>query len=276
MTIATLAQVLALAVARRRAVAGLVVLGWEDARAYVEAAEAVGAPLILQAGPGCRRHTPTPILGAMFRRLAEGALVPVACHIDHATTVEECREGIESGFTSVMIDGSALALRDNMALTRDVVELAHRHGVSVEGEVGVVGYSDGAPSAATDPEEAAQFERATGVDALAVSVGNVHLSRDPSAHIDDRAIAAIAAATRVPLVIHGGSGVPASERRRLSADRRVAKFNIGTELRQAFGHALRAQLAANPAMFDRNEILRGVEPDLRRVAAEIIENLWRL
>ena len=105
-TAATLSEVLGRAAAEKRAVAGLVVLGWEDARAYVEAAEETGVPVILQAGPGCRRHTPTPILGKMFRTLAERSNATVICHIDHATTLAECREGIDSGFSSGMIAGS--------------------------------------------------------------------------------------------------------------------------------------------------------------------------
>ena len=108
MTVATLKDVLQPALAGRYAVAGLVVLGWEDAKAYVEAAEELNLPVILQAGPGCRAHTPVPILGKMFRYLAERASVPVVCHIDHARTVEECVEGIDCGFSSVMIDGSML------------------------------------------------------------------------------------------------------------------------------------------------------------------------
>ena len=162
MTAATLSAVLGRAAAEGRAVAGLVVLGWEDARAYVEAAEEAGIAVILQAGPGCRRHTPTPILGRMFRTLADAATVPVVCHIDHATTIEECRAGVDAGFTSVMIDGSKLALDDNIAMTSRVVEEAHRAGVSVEGEVGVVGYVNGAPSQTTAPEDAARLERESG------------------------------------------------------------------------------------------------------------------
>ena len=91
MTIATLRQLLDAAEAGRHAVAGLVVLGWEDAVAFVEAADETGLPIILQAGPGCRRHTPIAVLGPMFRHLAAQARVPVACHIDHAVTLEECR-----------------------------------------------------------------------------------------------------------------------------------------------------------------------------------------
>ena len=131
MTIATLRQLLDAATAGHHAVAGLVVLGWEDALAFAEAADEAGQPIVLQAGPGSRRHTPLAVLGPMFRHLAEQARVPVACHIDHATTLEECRAGIDHGFTSVMIDGSALPLDENIALTRSVVEVAAPAGVSV-------------------------------------------------------------------------------------------------------------------------------------------------
>lgn len=275
MTAATLSEVLGRAVVERRAVAGLVVLGWEDARAYVEAAETAGIPVILQAGPSCRRHTPTPVLGKMFRALADGASVPVVCHIDHARTIEECRAGVEAGFTSVMIDGSKLALEDNIALSARVVEEAHRAGVSVEGEVGVVGYVGGAASHATAPEDAGRLERESGIDALAVSVGNIHLAEAKVAAIDCDALAAIAAATRVPLVLHGGSGIEAALRRRLARDSRVAKFNIGTELRMAFGAALRDYLAAHPKSFDRIEILGTTASALRRTAQEILVGLWR-
>lgn len=275
MTAATLAEVLGRAVAEQRAIAGLVVLGWEDARAYVEAAEEVGIPVILQAGPGCRRNTPTPVLGKMFRTLADAASVPVVCHIDHATTLEECRSGIEAGFTSVMIDGSKLPLDENIALTARVVAEARRAGVSVEGEVGVVGYVHGAPSRATAPEEAARLERESGLDALAVSVGNVHLAEDKASEIDCEALAAIEAVTSVPLVLHGGSGIPVQMRQRLARDHRVAKFNIGTELRMAFGAALRAHLAAHSRSFDRIEILSATAPALRAATKEVLIALWR-
>ena len=274
MTVATLAAVLRAAVARRSAVAGLVALGWEDARAYVEAAEQLGAPVILQAGPGCRRNTPTPVLGKMFRTLAEGARVPVVCHVDHATTVEECRAGIDSGFTSVMIDGSHLPLDDNVALTARVVEESHRAGVSVEGEVGVVGYVDGEASRATSPEEAARLERESGLDALAVSVGNIHLSQAKATDLDFRALGALASGTRVPLVLHGGSGIPAAMRARAAREFRVAKFNVGTELRLAFGAALRRHLAANPASFDRIEILGAASAAVKGAAKDVIGALW--
>ena len=104
MSRATLAEVLAMAEAGNYAIAGLVTLGWEDMRAYVRAGEAEGLPIILQAGPSCRKHTPLPILGKMFNTLAEEASVPVVAHLDHGYTAEECRIAVESGFSSVMFD----------------------------------------------------------------------------------------------------------------------------------------------------------------------------
>ncbi len=137
MSAVTLADVLQPAMSGGYAVAGLVCLGWEDARAYVEAAQETGIPIILQAGPSCRKHTPVPILGKMFRLLAEQASVPVVCHIDHGYTAEECFEGIDSGFTSVMFDGSKLPISENIDRTAAIVERAHAAGVSVEGGSGI-------------------------------------------------------------------------------------------------------------------------------------------
>ena len=273
MTAATLNDVLIPALEGRYAVAGLVVLGWEDARAFVEAADETGLPVILQAGPGCRKYMPVAVLGAMFRHLADQARVPVVCHIDHATTLEDCVRGIDHGFTSVMIDGSSLPLDGNIALTARVTEIAQMAGVSVEGEVGVVGYADGRPSTVTPPDDARRFAAETGVDALAISVGNVHLRTEKSGAIDFAALQAIEAVTQLPLVLHGGSGIASDIRRKLARETRVKKFNIGTELRMAFGAALRQSIAAQADEFDRNLLLGPTIPALRKAAAAIIREL---
>jgi fructose-bisphosphate aldolase, class II len=255
MTLATLADVLQPAFKGGYAVAGLVTLGWEDMRAFVAAAEAEGVPVILQAGPSCRAHTPLPVLGAMFRHLAEAAQVPVVAHLDHGHSFEECRAALDSGFTSLMFDGSRLPLRQNIDETARVAELAHAAGISCEGEIGFVGYAEGEASAGTDPAEAGLFARETGVDAMAVSVGNVHLQHSAGGRLDEARIRAIEARTGVPLVIHGGSGVPVDQRRALAQGSNICKFNIGTELRMAFGAALRAAVDRDPARFDRVQIL---------------------
>jgi fructose-bisphosphate aldolase, class II len=273
MTLVTLAQVLQPANALGYAVPGLVCLGWEDMRAYVAAAEAERAPIILQAGPGCRAHTPLPILGKMFRHLAEAASVPIVAHLDHGRTLDDCRAALDAGFTSVMLDGSHLPLRQNIDLTAAAVDLAHSAGASCEGEIGIVGYEGGTASHGTDPREAAQFARETGVDAMAISVGNLHLQQGHGHGLDLDRLSAIAALTRVPLVIHGGSGVPVAQRASLAATSTIAKFNIGTELRQAFGTALRAALAHDPASFDRIAILTETEGPVCTAARAAIRGL---
>ncbi len=270
MTVANLNDVLKV----DRALAGLVVLGWEDARAYVEAADETGIPIILQAGPGARKYTPVPVLGKMFRHLAEQARVPIVCHIDHATTLLECVEGIESGFTSVMIDGSNLPIDKNIELTRSVVEIAHRSNVSVEGEVGQVGYVAGAASAMTSPEEASRFDRESEADALAISIGNVHLNTEKTNGIDWNVLRAIEAVTNLPLVLHGGSGIPLVERAKLAHKSRVAKFNFGTELRMAFGKALRKSLKDQPDSFDRIALLSPTIAALRAETIHVIKNIY--
>jgi fructose-bisphosphate aldolase class II len=256
MTLATLSEVLQPALKQGYAVAGLVTLGWEEMRAYVAAAEAEDVPVILQAGPSCRAHTPLPVLGAMFRNLAEAASVPVVAHLDHGYTFDECKEALDSGFTSLMFDGSRKPLAQNIEETAKIAEMAHAAGISCEGEIGFVGYSGGENSAGTDPQEAAKFARESGVDAMAISVGNVHLQQDKEGGLDEPRIRAIEAVTEVPLVIHGGSGVPVAQRSSLARGSKICKFNIGTELRMAFGEALRQSVNKDASRFDRVQLLQ--------------------
>lgn len=273
MTIATLAEVLQPALREGYAVGGLVCLGWEDMRAYAHAAEAEGLPVILQAGPSCRAHTPLPVLGAMFRNLAESVSVPVVAHLDHGYTFEECREALDSGFTSLMFDGSSKPIEQNIEETAAIAEMAHTAGISCEGEIGFVGYSKGEASRGTDPEEASRFARETGVDAMAISVGNVHLQENKEGGLDEDRIAEIQAATEVPLVIHGGSGVPLEQRSRLAQETSICKFNIGTELRMEFGASLRRVLTDDPKRFDRVAILKDLEPSMVEAARRVLRGL---
>ncbi|MDU8945189.1 class II fructose-bisphosphate aldolase [Ovoidimarina sediminis] len=270
MTLATLAEVLKPAHRQGYAVAGLVCLGWEDMRAYAHAAEAEGLPVILQAGPSCRAHTPLPVLGAMMRNVADSVAVPVVVHLDHGYTAEECRAALDAGFSSIMFDGSKLPLEENIRATAAIATMAHAAGVSCEGEIGFVGYAAGEASRGTDPAEAARFAAESGVDAMAISVGNVHLQQDQEGGLDRARIAEIEAATSLPLVIHGGSGVPVAERADLARTTAICKYNIGTELRMAFGQALREVLAADPDRFDRVAILKEVEPRLVDAARRVI------
>lgn len=275
MTLVTLSDVLQPALRDGYAVAGLVTLGWEDMRAFVTAAEAEGCPVILQAGPSCREHTPLPVLGKMFRHLAETASVPVVAHLDHGYSAEDCRVAIDCGFTSVMFDGSRKPLAQNIDETAAIAEMAHASGVSCEGEIGFVGYSGGESSAGTDPDEAAQFARDTGVDAMAISVGNVHLQQEKQGGLDEPRIRAIEAVTQVPLVIHGGSGVPIAQRRSLALGSNVCKFNIGTELRLAFGDALRTAVTRDPDRFDRVQILKEAHDPMVAATRQVLSPLMK-
>ncbi|CUK02122.1 Fructose-bisphosphate aldolase [Ruegeria denitrificans] len=270
MTLVTLKDVLCPAYEQGYAVGGLVTLGWEDMRAYVAAAEAENAPVILQAGPSCREHTPLPVLGKMFRHLAESASVPVVAHLDHGYTYEDCKIALDSGFTSLMFDGSRKPLRQNIDETAAIAEMAHAAGISCEGEIGFVGYSGGEGSNGTDPAEAAQFARESGVDAMAISVGNVHLQQNKEGGLDEDRIHQIDAVTDVPLVIHGGSGVPVEQRMRLARETSICKFNIGTELRMAFGAALREAVNSDPDRFDRVTILKETHDPVEAAARAVI------
>ena len=175
-----------------------------------------------------------------------------------------------------MYDGSRKPLSQNIDETSEIVEIARRAGVSSEGEIGFVGYAAGDASTATDPDEARQFAIKTGVDAMAVSVGNVHLKETRDATIDLVALRKIENATTVPLVIHGASGIPTECRSELARTTSVCKFNIGTELRKAFGEALRRSVDRDPLRFDRNSILsETIEPvrDAAQVAIRAISAL---
>ena len=269
----TLKDTLQKALQHNYAVAGLVTLGWEDMMAYVEAAEQENCPVILQAGPSCRQHTPLPVLGKMFNYLAENACVPVVAHLDHGYTQEECKIAVDSGFSSIMFDGSKRTLNENIDETSKICELAHAAGVSCEGEIGFVGYSGGESSSGTDPEEASKFAVDTKIDAMAISVGNVHLQENNEGGLDEARIRAIEEVTDVPLVIHGGSGVPVSQRTFLSQNSKVCKFNIGTELRSSFGNALREAVNTDPERFDRVQILKDTHQPLVDKTRDVLKAL---
>tara|TARA_B100000131_G_C18037435_1_gene581000 strand:- start:101 stop:931 length:831 start_codon:yes stop_codon:yes gene_type:complete len=272
MTAVSLKKILNDANKNNYAVAGLVVLSWDDALAFTKAADETGMPIILQAGPSCRAHTPVPILGKMFRYLAEQTKTHICCHIDHGFTVRECVEGIDSGFTSVMFDGSKLPLKENIKITSRIVKKAHMDKVSVEGEIGFVGYDKGKSSKGTKPDEAISFAKNSGVDAMAISVGNTHLQTNKIAKINIEIIKQIQKSTSIPLVLHGGSGIPNRIRKKLAKETNVAKFNIGTELRMTFGNALRKQVKNNPRVYDRLQLLKPTIPEITKITKKIIKN----
>ncbi len=256
-------------------VAGFNVFGWEDAVAVTRGAEEIGAPVILSASLDYTNFVPVEVIAKGFRILAEQASVPVCAHLDHCYELDNVKRAIDAGMTSVMYDGSQLPVRDNIAGTRRIVEYGRSANVSVEAEIGSVPYAEGRDhirAEKTDVEEAVRLAEESGLTAMAVSVGNVHRLREPSAKIDFDLLAEIENRTTVPLVIHGTSGIDPSDLVALSRTR-VAKFNVGTSLRRSFGNGMRQALAADPSRFDRLQIMNEVIPVMAEETARVIRLL---
>lgn len=212
-----------------------------DARAYIVAAEELDAPLVLDVGYGM--HPDVYMLGQILRALAQQSRVPIAINLDHATTLDEIIAAIQAGFTSVMIDGSRLSFDENVALTQQVVRLAHTVGVSVEGELGHVGeaanYAVDRDAALTGVDDAVRFVEATGVDCLAVAIGTAHgpypAGFEP--FLDFERLAELSETAGVPLVLHGSSGTGADDLRRACASG-INKVNVASDLYRAAADAV--------------------------------------
>jgi fructose-bisphosphate aldolase class II len=267
-----LADILAPTAEGAYSVASFNVFGWEDARAVVDAAGALGAPVVLAVNMDFRQFMPLEVIAFMLRRLAVEAAAPVCVHLDHSYDLSEVRRAVDAGFTSVMYDGSQLALDENIAGTNAAVQYAHAAGCSVEAEVGSVPYAEGRAhikSELTCAAHARRLAEESGADAVAISIGNVHRLTTPGVVIDFARLADIESLVRAPLVIHGTSGILESDIARLVRTR-IAKFNIGTVLRQAFGAALRETLARHPERFDRLQIMSDVMSGVGLVATRLI------
>jgi ketose-bisphosphate aldolase len=239
-------DLLKVARARRRAVPAFTAYSLEGIRAIRDAAESARLPVIVSAGSSSFKAVGAEPLAAAALAAADAASVPVGVHLDHATDFDEIARCIDRGYTSVMFDGSAMSFEENVRFTRDVVARAHAAGVWVEAELaGVPGDEDASSDAAacelTDPEQAAEFVERTGVDVLAAAVGTVHGFTTAPMNLDVERIRRIAAATRVPLALHGASGLTAAELR-AAVDAGIAKVNFNAELRRAAVGALAATL----------------------------------
>ncbi|MFI1848715.1 ketose-bisphosphate aldolase [Streptomyces sp. NPDC020480] len=231
-----------------RAIPGFVAYNLETVQGIVAAAETAGRPVLLQAGSSAFKHAGREALMALALDAARRSDAELGVHLDHSRDLEEITACVEAGYTSVMVDGSHLPFAENVALTRKAVERAHAAGVWVEAELGALAGDEdvstdarAADGSMTDPEQAAEFVAATGVDALAVAVGNVHGFTAEPVRLDLDRLERIRDVVPVPLVLHGASGLP--EEQLLGAVRRgVAKVNVNAELRRAYLDAMAAAL----------------------------------
>jgi fructose-bisphosphate aldolase class II len=272
MTLSTLTEVMQATRKSKGYLVGFVVQGWEDAKAFVEAASETNSNIVLQAGPTFRDNMPLEAIGKMFQILASNTSVKIVAHLDHANDIAICTEALDHGFTSVMFDGSRLSLNKNMEQTLKVCDIAEKYKASVEAELGFVGYDRIHQNNFTCPKEVQMFSESIPIDALAISVGNTHLQRSHLARIDYGLLAEIRDASKVPLVIHGGSGISPIDRKKMAREFNVSKFNIGTELRILFGQSLRNFLKENSEVFDRFEIMKVVAKSLKDKAKLLLES----
>ena len=245
----------------------------EMARAIIEAAEELRAPVMVGTAEVLLPAMPLENVADYLIPMARRASVPVCVHYDHGLTFDKCIQALQLGFTSVMYDCSTLDYESNVANVAEMVRVCHAAGATVEGELGHVGDNEGAgrllnPSDYyTDPAMAEDFVRRTEVDALAVAVGNAHGAYRFPPNLDFDRIEAIAVRTDLPLVLHGGSGLSDSDFR-TAVSRGVCKVNIFTDLDQAGRAGTEAGLRAGAGT------LMGLIPHaieaMKRVAAEKI------
>jgi ketose-bisphosphate aldolase len=253
------------------AVGAFDLISLETGQALLEAAEQCQSPIILMIGPEGWAPLPYRVWMPALRDMARQSAVPAAITLDHGPSYEAARQAIEAGATGAMYDGSLAPLEENVRITRQLVELAHRTGVSVEAEIGCVGnakdFVDAPPaSTLTDPQEAARFVEVTGVDALAVAIGTAHGVYRGTPVLDFERLARIRQQVSVPLVLHGGSRTPHADLQRC-IQLGICKINIFTDLVQRAGQHLTASMQRGD---DIPEWLRAVNAGFREVAAEYL------
>ncbi len=237
----------------------------ETTLGIMRAAEAKRAPLVIQASEATIDYAGLEEITGIVETAAKNILsrAPVALHLDHGKKFQSIVNCIKAGFSSIMMDASHLPFRENIAMTRRAVEYAHKHGVFAQGELGrLAGIEDvvrvaGHEAFMTHPDEAAEFVKKTGVDTLAVSIGNVHgivKMRKGVPKLDLGRLKEIGKKVKVPLVLHGASGIPEKEiKHAIGLGIRI--INIDTELRMAFTESLKKTLAADKNIFDPRKVL---------------------
>jgi fructose-bisphosphate aldolase, class II len=233
----------------------------EFTQAILQAAQEEKSPVILGVSEGAGRY-----IGGFKTvvKIVEGLLedykvtVPVAIHLDHGSSFDKCKEAIDAGFTSVMIDASHHPFEENITLTKQVVEYAHAKGISVEAELGMVGGQEDDVQANgviyADTEECEELVKQTGVDCLAPALGSVHGPYKGEPNLGFKEMEEISNGTGVPLVLHGGTGIPTKDIQK-SISLGTAKINVNTENQIASAKCVREVLAANPNMYDPRKYL---------------------
>ncbi len=279
------------------AVAHFNINNMEIVQGVVRAAVKLKAPIILATSGGALKHAGMDYLYALAKTASEQANVPIALHLDHGKDLEIIRKAIQKGYSSVMIDASHEDFEKNISLTKQVVALAHRKGIAVEAELGTIGGAEDLVSSRniiyTDPKKAQEFVERTGCDFLAVAIGTSHGAYKfaGKASLRQDILRQIKSKVRVPLVLHGASGVPqglVKMAEKYGADRSgvkgvpdmqiktairngITKINTDTDLRIAFDAAVRKVLHAKPKDFDPRHMLAPARDLIQKVAEKRIK-----
>ncbi|MFJ7684914.1 class II fructose-1,6-bisphosphate aldolase [Peribacillus butanolivorans] len=260
MPLVSMKEMLLKAKAENYAVGQYNINGLEFAQSFLQAADEERAPIILAASDrlvdylgGCKT------IAAMVKSLIEemNITVPVALHLDHGVNVERCKKAIDAGFTSVMIDGSHHPIDENIEMTKQVVDYAQQRNVSVEAEVGTVGGTeDGLVGGIryADPNECMRIVKEAEIDALAAALGSVHGPYQGEPKLGFEEMQQISNMTNVPLVLHGGSGIPLHQIKK-AIEFGHAKINVNTESIQVWSKAIREVLAAEGKVYEPRSII---------------------
>jgi ketose-bisphosphate aldolase len=241
----------------------------------LQAIEKSGIPTFIQVAPTNISLAGYEYIVDMVSRYAATMDTPVALHLDHGKKFEDVKKAIRAGFTSVMIDGAAYDFEENIVFTKQAVDFAKGYGVPVEAELGaILGKEDDHVSEAdskTDPSQVREFVERTGCDMLAISVGNVHGLEDEP-RIDFELLKTINEVSPVPLVIHGGSGIPDEHIQRM-VEFNVAKINIASDLRQSFIKSVGQDYEVNPNEANLIKVLQKAEDSVFETVYQKILNM---
>ncbi len=231
-----LKNILEQAIKNNSAIGSFNVYNLESIQAVVEAAQDLGQPAIIAFGESYTKHAPLEVIAAIVKKYCTDSEIPFVLHLDHSKNFETIIRAIRAGFTSVMYDGSSLPLDKNIEKNRYVVQIAHMADVSVEGELGYMNNEDGTASLGlsltkghTKPEDARKYAEASGIDALAIAIGNAHGIYKGIPELDFERLAEISSVIDIPLVLHGSSGIPIPSLQRVIT-MGIRKVNINTEI----------------------------------------------
>ena len=275
----TLSTLLTEAKQEKKAVGAFNVYNLETILAVVEAANRLKSPVILSFGEGYFTHAPVEVIATIVKEICTPLDIQVALHLDHAKELTSIARAIRAGFTSVMYDGSALPLSENIQKTKYIVEYAHAVGVSVEGELGYMNNEDGTCEEGLDlkkgytrVQDAAAYVNGTGIDALAIAVGNAHGIYKGRPTLDFGRLDEISQAATVPIVLHGCSGIP-DDYIKKAVSLGVAKINVNTEISTGAVMAAREFLTKNTEKGLRFET---VLMDARHTMSATVERFIKL